>query len=103
MAQAAEFCSFQAKIASRGYHVYKNTTWVDAREGDEVQVDIETNKESIKLDPYAFAIRVKKRLFGAMETVGHIPREISRHVYFFIKIEGGSVNEKLYLRSIDPR
>ena len=102
MAQAAEFCSFQAKIASRGYHVYKNTTWVDAREGDEVQVDIETNKESIKLDPYAFAIRVKKRLFGAMETVGHIPREISRHVYFFIKIEGGSVNEKALSEKYRP-
>ena len=43
MAQVAEFCSFQAEIASRGYHVYKNTTWVDAREGDEVQVDIESN------------------------------------------------------------
>ena len=27
-----------------------------------------------------------------MKTVGHIPREISRHVYFFIKTEGGSVN-----------
>ena len=43
MAQAAEFCSFQAKIASQGYHAYKNTTWVDAKEGDEVQLDIETN------------------------------------------------------------
>ena len=45
MAQAAEFCLFQAKIASQGYHVYKNTTWVDVRDGDEVQVDIETTKE----------------------------------------------------------
>ena len=43
MAKAAEFCSFQAKIASQGYHVYKNTTWVDVREGDAVQVDMETN------------------------------------------------------------
>ena len=46
MTQAAKFCSFQAKIASPGYHVYKNTTWVDAREGDEVQVDIETKNQS---------------------------------------------------------
>ena len=85
MVETAEFCPFQAKIASRGYHVYKYTTWVDAREGDEVRVDIETNKESIKVDPYACAIRVKERFFGAMKTVGHIPREISRHAYFFIK------------------
>ena len=87
MAQAAEFCSFQAKIASRGYHIYKNATWVDAREGHEVQVDIETNKESIKVDPYACAIRVKQRLFGAMKTVGHIPREISRHVNVALAIQ----------------
>ena len=33
------------------------TTWVDAREGDEVQDDIKTNKELIKVDPYACAIR----------------------------------------------
>ena len=78
MAQAAEFCSFQANIASRGYHAYKNTSWVDVRQGDEVQVDVETNKESIS------AIRVQERFFRAMKTVGHIPREISQHVYFFI-------------------
>ena len=95
MAQAAEFCWCQAKITFRGYHVYKNTTWVDAREGDEVQVDIKTNKESMKVDPYACAIRVKDRFFGAMKTVVHIPREISWHVYFFIKAEGVWVNGKV--------
>ena len=73
----------------------KRCTWVDAREGDEVQVDIEINKESIKVDPYACAIRVKERFFEAMKTAGHIPREISRHVYFFVKTEGGSVNGKV--------
>ena len=63
MVQAAEFCSLQAKTASRGYRVYKNTTWVDAREADEVEVDIETNKESMKVHPYACAIRVKESFF----------------------------------------
>ena len=38
---------------------------------------------------------VKERFFGAIRTVGHIPREISRNVYFFIKTEGGSVNGKV--------
>ena len=42
MAQATTY-SFEAKIAPRGYHVYKNTTWVNAKEGDEVQVEIDTN------------------------------------------------------------
>ena len=45
-----------------------------------------------KFDPYACAIRAKEEYFKGWKTVGHIPREISRHVYFFIKSEGGSVN-----------
>ena len=45
-----------------------------------------------KNDPYACAIRAKEEYFKGWKTVGHIPREISRHVCFFIKSEGGSVN-----------
>ena len=45
-----------------------------------------------KIDPYACAIRAKEEYFKGWKTVGHIPREISRHVYFFIKSEGGSAN-----------
>ena len=36
--------SFKAKIASRGYHVFKETSWSNAKEGDEVKVELETNK-----------------------------------------------------------
>ena len=79
--------SFKAKIASRGYHVFKETSWSNAKEGDEVKVELETNKSS-----YASAICAKEKYFKGWKTVGHIPREISRHVYFFIKSEGGSVN-----------
>ena len=84
--------SFKAKIASRGYHVFKETSWSNAKEGDEVKVELETNKSSNKIDPYACAIRAKEEYFKGWKTVGHIPREISRHVYFFIKSEGDSVN-----------
>ena len=78
--------SIKAKIASRGYHVYKNTKQVNAKEGDEVQAEIETNEDSVKVNPYIYAIRVKGNYFDVTKTVGHIPREISRHVYFFIKV-----------------
>ena len=87
--------SFKAKIASRGYHVFKETSWRNAKEGDEVKVELETNKSSNKIDPYACAIRAKEEYFKGWKTVGRIPREISRHVYFFIKSEGGSVNGTL--------
>ena len=42
-------------------------------------------------DQYECAIRAKDKFFDGWKTVGHIPREISRHVYYFIKTEGGSV------------
>ena len=42
--------SFKAKIASRGYHVFKETSWSNAKEGDEVKVELETNKSSSKID-----------------------------------------------------
>ena len=95
MSQPSTSYSFEAKIASRGYHVYKNTTWMDAKVGDEIKVEVETNKDSIKIDPYACAIRVKSKYFDVMHTVGHIPREISRHVYFFIKKEGGLITRSV--------
>ena len=50
MAQAATY-SFEAKIVYRGYHVCKNMTLVNAKEDDEVQVEVETNKDLIKVDP----------------------------------------------------
>ena len=37
--------SFSAKIASRGFHVYKNTTWNDVKEGDKVLIDIEKKNQ----------------------------------------------------------
>ena len=84
--------SFKAKIASRDYHVFKETSWGNAKEGDEVKVELETNKSSKKIDPYACVIRAKEEYFKGWKTVGYMPREISRHVYFFIKSGGGSVN-----------
>ena len=48
-------------------------------------------KSSLEVDPYACVIKIKNRFFDSLITVGHIPREISRHVHFFIKTEGGKV------------
>ena len=46
MAQAANY-RFEAKIACCGYHAYKNTAEDNAKEGDEGQVEIKTNKYSV--------------------------------------------------------
>ena len=83
--------SFTATVASRGYHVYKNTSWTNAKVGEKVTVEMETKKSSLEVDPYAYAIKIKNRFFDSLITVWHIPCEILRHVHFFIKTEGGKI------------
>ena len=80
--------SFQTKVPSRRFHIYKNTTWENVNQ--EVPVQLESNEDSKKIDPYCCAI--KTMASGKLETVGHIPREVSRHTYFYIKEEGGRID-----------
>ena len=82
--------SSQTKVASRGFHIYKNTTWENVNIGQEISVQLVMNEDSRKLDPYFCAI--KTMACGKLETVGHIPREVSRHTYFYIKEEGGRID-----------
>ena len=89
------FYCFELIIGSRGIHVYKETTRSNANVGDKVKVEVESNFKSIAHDPYTCAIKAKHEYFTGWKTVGHIPREISRYVYFFIKQEGGRVYERL--------
>ena len=82
--------SFQTKVASCGSHIYENTTWENVNIGQEISVQLETNEDSKKIDPYCCAI--KTMVSGKLETVGHISREVSRHTYFYIKAEGGRID-----------
>ena len=82
--------SFQTKVASRGFHIYKNTTWENVNIGQEISVQLETNEDSKKIDPYCCAKNIM--VSGKLETVGHMPREVSRHTYFYIKEEGGRID-----------
>ena len=71
---------FKAILASRGYHVYKESSWSNAKIDEEVKVELETNTKSLSTDPHAFAIKTKNPYFNDWKTVGHIPREISPYV-----------------------
>ena len=93
--------SFQAKVAARGYHVYKYTTWEDAKIGDKVLIELETDEKSKEIDPYCCSIKAMVGLPQQLKTVGHIPREISRHVYFFLKEENGQIDGTVH--SVDYR
>ena len=83
--------SFTVAVASRGYHVYKNTSWTNAKVEEKVTVEIETKKSSLEVDPYSCAIKIKNRFFDSLITVGQIPHEISWHVHFFTETERGKI------------
>ena len=84
--------TFTATVASRGYHVYKTTSWINANVRDKVTIELEMTASLLETDLYACAIRIEKKYFSNLITVRHIPCEISRHVNFFITTEGRQVN-----------
>ena len=44
---------------------------------------------------YACAVKVKHKYFDGWKTVGHVPREILRYIYFFINKEGGTISDNV--------
>ena len=50
------------------------------QKNDFVEVHKETDESSIANDLYACAIKARHKYFIGWETVGHVPREISRYV-----------------------
>ena len=82
---------FQATIASRGYHVCKETTWSNAKVSEKVETETKANQSSIAMDPYACAVKAKEKYFDGWKTVGQTPREISRYIYLFIKKENRKI------------
>ena len=58
------------------------------------------NLTSKQIDPYCCAVKISAG--GSLVTVGHVPREISRFVYFFIRDEGGNVEGTLCQQDIIP-
>ena len=74
--------------------MYCDSTWQNVKPGHKLKVERETNKSLKSIDPYASAIKIKHQLFNTFLTVGHIPREISRHCYLFIEA-GGNITTHL--------
>ena len=59
----AECYSFDAIIASRGFDGYKETTCLNAKVGDKVKVEIDSNPKSLTIDPYSCAIKTQLNHF----------------------------------------
>ena len=92
--------SFSSTIASRGYHIFMHTTWDNAYVGEKIIVQIEQNQEPREIDPYCCAIKIKYN--SVWITVGHIPRELSRFFFFFIRDEGGCIEGSLLSTQYRP-
>ena len=84
--------TFEAKIAYRGHHVYKETSWSKAPGGEEVNIEIKTSQSSKNVEPYACVVCTKKEYSKGYKKQQDITREIYRDGYYFIKTEGGLVN-----------
>ena len=82
--------SFSVEVGSRGYHVYRGNNWRNIVIYQPGQVSIKTNAISKAYDPYCCKITITRRHRTGAVTVGHIPRELSRFLYYFL-LEGGSV------------
>ena len=51
--------SFTAAVASRGYHVYKNTSWTNAKVGEKVTVEMESKNPHWKLIHMRVSLKLK--------------------------------------------
>ena len=77
--------SFNVTVAARGYHVYKSTIWVEAKAGDKVRVEIETDEESRRLMHIA-ALLKHQSINKSTQTTGNISK-----CSLFVKAENGSI------------
>ena len=94
-------------IASRGWHVYGKTSWKNPKKGQTVFAEKEQEKIALLSDPYAVAWKLKHSEKLTASVVGHVPREISRAVSFFLDrggiVQGTVINEKISTISYSTR
>ena len=62
-------------------------TWHEVMLNKEIllQWKSKQTKSKKKIDPYYCAIKAMVDIPPRLKTVGHVPREISRHIFFFFK------------------
>ena len=88
------------KIASRGWHYYGKNTWKRPKKDEIVFAEKESSKTALEHDPYSIAWKKKNKSKITADVVGHVPKEISRAVFFFIsrsgKVVGRVLDKKCY-------
>ena len=74
---------------------------VETENGEKVTAYKETDQKALLIDPYAIEWKLKKINKVVPAVVGHIPREISRAIWFFIE-KGGSLTGKVFEERCRP-
>lgn len=87
--------SFKTRIASRGWHVYMKSTWKEPKKGEAVFAENDFDRNAVLADSFAVAWKRKLVTKLTADVVGHLPREVSRAVWFFID-HGGSLAGKVH-------
>ena len=66
--------SLKRRLASRGWHVYGKTVWMNPKKGEAVFAEIDSNEEAIRADSHAVAW--KRKLISKLtpDIIGHVPR-----------------------------
>ena len=88
MASSIAHC-FQVRSAIRGYHVYCNSEGWTPKMGEKISFRREFDNKHDR-----FAVSAKSSLPGriAPVTVGHVPREISRYIWYALQ-KGALISE----------
>ena len=88
------------KLVSRRWHYYGKKTWKRPKKDEIVFAEKDSNKTVLEHDSYFIAWKKKKKSKITADVVGHVSKEISRAVFFFIsrggKVVGRVLDEKCY-------
>ena len=74
---------FNTKFASRGWHFYGKTQWKGPKKGQRLCAEKENDKIALTHDPYVVAWKMISQGKLIPETVGHVPKELSRSYLVF--------------------
>ena len=88
------------KLASRGWHYDRKNMWKWPKKDEIVFTEKESSKTALEYDLYSIAWKKKNKSKITADAVDHVPKEISRTVFFFIsrggKVVGRVLDEKCY-------
>ena len=75
--------------------------WSRAKQGDLVTVETEIDKKSRQIDACC-PIKTMVDIPPQLKTVGHVPRDFSRHIFFFLKEKNGKIDGIVYSTQYQP-